>query len=126
MSDSEGTAVLVGLFALRCILPLAITLAFGFLMNRLVDRWNAEEAEGLEDSPEVVPEGAQPSTGIKLPTLNIPCWVFNNCEESKRDDCAAYKHPTIPCFLARLRSEGKMPSGCPDCERYIPAMVTAR
>jgi len=43
MSESEGTAVLVGLFALRCILPLAITLAFGYVMNRLVERWQDED-----------------------------------------------------------------------------------
>ena len=125
MSESEGTAVLVGLFALRCILPLAITLAFGYLMNRLVDRWQEEDLQIREDQPEIEPAVAQPSTSIKLPTLDIPCWVFNNCEESKRDDCAAYKQPTIPCFLARLRSEGKLPEGCPDCERYVPAMVSA-
>lgn len=125
MSDSEGTAVLVGLFALRCILPLAITLAFGFLMNRLVDRWQAEEAESHEDVPEVEPSVPDSLGGIKLPAVTIPCWVFNNCEESKRHDCAAYKQPGIPCFLARLQSEGKMPSDCPDCEMYALATVPA-
>ena len=126
MSESEGTAVLVVLFALRCILPLAITLAFGYFMNRLVERWRAEEVESHEDVPEVEPEVPDSLGGIKLPALTIPCWVFNDCEESKRGACAAYNQPGIPCYLARQRSEGKMPSDCLDSEMYARAIVPAR
>jgi hypothetical protein len=125
MSESEGTSVLVALFALRCILPLALTLAFGYLMNRLVDRWQAEdvaEEEGvLEAEPSV---SSKPS--VRLPTITIPCWILNNCEESTRDNCAAYNQPGSPCFLARLRSDGAMPAGCPDCQIYARITVPAR
>jgi len=126
MSESEGTAVLVALFALRCILPLAITLAFGYLMNRLVDRWQEEDYASQEGFEETEPSVIQPSSGIQLPTVTIPCWILRNCDETKRDNCAAHKQPGIPCFLARLRSDGIMPTDCPDCEIYARAMVPAR
>lgn len=125
MSESEGTAVLVTLFALRCILPLALTVAFGYLMNRLVDRWQAEDVAREEGDLEVEPSVSR-NTRVRLPTVTIPCWVLNNCEETERDNCAAYKQPGIPCFLARLRSDGAMPAGCPDCPIYTQAMVPAR
>jgi len=123
MSESEGTAVLVALFALRCVLPLAITLAFGYFMNRLVDRWNAEDLARQPEAPEVETPVTQPRSSIKLPTVTIPCWVLNNCEEKAREGCAAYNQPGIPCFLARLRADGKLPAGCADCEIYAKAMT---
>ncbi len=126
MSESEGTAVLVALFALRCILPLAITLAFGYLMNRLVDRWQAEDVASQEDLVEAEPALSKPLSGINLPAITIPCWILKNCDETKRNHCAAHKQPGIPCFLARLRSDGMMPNDCPDCEIYARAMVPAR
>ena len=123
MSELEGTAVMVGLFALRCILPLAITLAFGYMMNRLVDRWQTEDLAGSGLEVELEQPVSSDSEGIKLPSITIPCWVLKNCDESRRDNCVAYKQPGIPCFLARLRSDGKLPAECPDCEIYAKAMV---
>ena len=125
MSDSEGTAVLVVLFALRCILPLALTLAFGYLMNRLVDRWQAEDIAEEEGVMEAEPSVSR-KPRVRLPAVTIPCWILNNCEETKRVNCAAYKQPGIPCFLARLRSDGVRPAGCPDCPIYARVMVPAR
>lgn len=126
MSESEGTAALVALFALRCIMPLALTLAFGYLMNRLVDRWQAEDAASQEGLAKVEPAVSEPSSGIVLPAITIPCWIINKCKEKERDNCAAYKQPGIPCWLARLRSDGALPPDCPDCGIYLQAMVPVR
>ncbi|MFN2188683.1 MAG: hypothetical protein ACK2T3_07955 [Candidatus Promineifilaceae bacterium] len=123
MSESEGTAVLVALFALRCVLPLAITLAFGYLMNRLVDRWQAEDASREQESPETDEMIPVLPKGMRLPTIDIPCWVFNNCEESIVKDCVAYANPSIPCYVARMQADGKLPKRCANCEIYATAVV---
>jgi len=126
MSESEGTAALIALFALRCIMPLALTLAFGYLMNRLVDRWQAEDMARQEGLGEVEPAVSQSSSGKRLPAITIPCWITRNCDESMRENCAAYKQPGIPCWLARLRSDGALPADCPDCGIYAKSMIPIR
>lgn len=122
MEETQATAILVLMFALRCIAPLLITLAIGYLMNRLVDRWEAEEA--LDETQDVPVPAAPPSPGIRLPTVTVPCWILRNCTEAAQADCPARKQPGIPCWLARLRAEGTIPETCPDCPIYedvIPA-----
>lgn len=121
MSEFEATAVMVALFALRCLAPLALTLAIGYLMNRLVDRWQAEE-EALEEAvstPAMVPS---PRPSLALPTVTIPCWITKNCSAEKMATCPAHAIPGIPCWLARLQAEGQLPDGCPDCDIYDETM----
>lgn len=43
MNETVAATTLTFLFVLRCLLPLLITLAIGYVMNSLVDRWQAEE-----------------------------------------------------------------------------------
>lgn len=120
MEKTQATAILILMFALRCIAPLLITLAIGYLMNRLVDRWEAEEARE-EDQDDPVPATA-PSPSIRLPTVTVPCWILRNCSEVAQADCPARNQPGIPCWLARLRAEGAIPETCPDCPIYEDAM----
>lgn len=120
MEESQATGVLFLMFALRCIAPLLLTLGIGYLMNRLVDRWESEEtrADG-EDVPVPAPES---SPAIALPTITVPCWILRNCDEAAQADCPARKQPGIPCWLARLRADGSLPEGCKDCEIYEDVM----
>ncbi len=37
-----ATGIIAVLFALRCLLPLALTLAVGYAMNRIAARWEEE------------------------------------------------------------------------------------
>jgi len=124
MNELEGTAVLVGLFALRCIAPLIITLAVGYTMNRLVDRWMVED-ELQAESGMIPVEEPEPASGIKLPTITVPCWILRNCDPAKQAECAARKQPGLPCWMARTRHEGNLPNSCPDCPIYAQAMVVA-
>lgn len=122
MSGFDATLVMVALFALRCVAPLAITAGLGYLMNRLVDRW--ETAEALEPAPLPEPEPApaprrQPQPQPVLSLLSLPCWVTNSCPEKKRKGCPACGRDDVPCWQARLEAEGILPSSCPDCPRYI-------
>ena len=124
MNEFQATAVMVALFALRCIVPLLLTMAVGILMNRLVDRWEAEE----RDTTPV--EQGQP-VGIPLPSLSmkaaekakasLPCWLVKGCDPARRSACPAFHQRGKACWVARLQAEGVLPSGCPDCPVYQTA-----
>ena len=120
MNELEATAVLVALFALRCIAPLVITFTIAYLMNRLVDRWRAEDELLLQEKGELAVE-AETAPSIKLPVVTIPCWILRNCDQAMQAECAARKQPGLPCFLVRLRMDGMLPESCTDCPIYIQA-----
>jgi hypothetical protein len=122
MNDFEATAILVALFALRCIAPVVLTLVVGYLMNRLVERWHEEDA-AVQVAEPALPSIPAPSRSIKLPTVTVPCWILRNCEETQKADCPAAKQPGLPCWLVRLRADGRLPATCPDCPIYAQAMV---
>ena len=124
MTDTEAIAVTIGLFALRCIAPLALTLAVGYVMNRLVDRWAAADELAATEAVELEP-AADIRPGLSLPTITVPCWIMRNCTPEMRADCPAHKEPGLPCWLVRLRVEGMMPEDCPDCPIYEGKLAPA-
>ena len=78
MEEPQAAGVLFLMFALRCIAPLLLTLGIGYLMNRLVDRWDAEEEQVEQvDVPQPAPAR---SPAIALKTINVPCWILRNCD----------------------------------------------
>lgn len=123
MNEFQATAVMIGLFALRCVVPLLMTAALGYLMNRLVDRWEAEDERQMEmataePKPEVVT--AVPAT--KKPSLPaLPCWLTRKCDPARRDNCPAYQHRATPCWATRQQFEGTLPADCPGCPIYQQA-----
>lgn len=122
MNEFQATAVLVALFALRCVLPIALTIGVGYLMNRLVDRWEREESG--QKAPGAEPaRPAKPAIPVVAVKPSLPCWVFNNCAEDARAGCAAYKNQAIPCWLARTQSDGALPAKCPSCAIYQARLV---
>lgn len=126
MNEFQATAVLVTLFALRCVAPLALTILVGYLMNRLVNHWERQEAAEKAAPPAAAPRPAprlKPAVPIMAVKPAQPCWVLNNCSEAKRGGCPAYKNQIIPCWLARLRSDGALPAGCADCPIYRTRLV---
>ncbi len=125
MSEFQATGIMIALFALRCIAPLVITLAIGYLMNRLVDRWQAEDAELMAGQVISPDEPQETGLGIKKPSITIPCWILRNCDERSMADCPAKKQPGLPCWLVRMRHDGKLPAACPDCLIYVQAMAAA-
>lgn len=122
MNELQATAVMIGLFALRCIAPLVLTMAFLHLMNRLLDHWAAEERVSepggeVVRSPVLTSQTTVPLTAA-TPGPSIACWILRNCDEEKRAKCAAYRRQGIPCWQARLMEEGKLPDACADCPQY--------
>lgn len=114
MNEFQATGVLVALFALRCLVPLALLAVMGYLMNRLHERWDREDAAREEVAP--IPPAAAPAPRGARPAL--PCWVLRNCDEQQRANCPAYLAPSLACFVARLRSDGQLPAACADCRLY--------
>jgi hypothetical protein len=125
MDDFQATGVIVLLFALRCIAPLVLTMGVGYLMNRMVDKWE-REAEAQSD---LEPEIERP-VGVELPVLtmskspekrpspSLPCWLTRGCSPERRKNCPAYLQREKPCWAARLAIEGILPADCPDCPIY--------
>ncbi len=115
MNEFKATAVIVALFALRCIVPIALMFAIGYGMKRLVRHWeNEETTRSRESIPLVVVAGAptQPASA------KIPCWVLNNCDEQTRRACPAFASPSLACWVVRLRAEGQTPAKCAGCSLY--------
>lgn len=122
MDELQSSLVIAGLFVLRCVAPFAFTLAIGYLMNRLVDRWQAEEEAERQAATEVRPS-VPSGNGRSLPVRTIPCWLLRRCDEAKRANCPAANQPGLPCWLVKMRAEGSLPEDCPDCPIYIEAGV---
>ena len=108
MNEFQATFTMVLLFALRCLVPLALVLGIGYAMNWLVDRWEAEAA---------VSENGGAGTAVS-PTSTGRCWAFKQCNEQLRKDCPGFKEQMIPCWLARTRAEGNLPNDCLTCPIY--------
>lgn len=123
MNDFQAIAIMVALFALRFLLPVALMIAIGYGMNKLADRWEAEE----QAQPEAKPAIALPvlPTPAATAAANVPCWVYKNCDAATRARCPAYRQPSLACWVALLRAEGRLPAKCAGCARYtgMPALA---
>jgi len=115
MNESGATFMMILLFALRCIAPLAVTVFIGWLMNRMVDRWEAEET-AVAEQPQPQLSQAAPGNAARraIPAL-IDCWVFNNCDES---DCEAFKNTAVTCWKIKKSSLGQLSEQCETCPIY--------
>lgn len=127
MNEFQATAVMLALFALRCIVPVILMVAIGYAMNRLVDHWENEEQTRPAEKPAIAlpMAGSKPAAG-KAPAPKIPCWVFNNCDEKVRAGCPAYKNQSLACWVAKMRTGGELPAKCAGCELYTGVPAGAR
>ncbi len=116
MQQTQAVAVMVALFALRCLLPLAVTLGIAYLMNRQVARWEAAAAREAHTAPAIA--------GVKRSAApRQPCWEARQCDAARRDACPAYRQSGRPCWAVRLEAEGVLPSGCVTCPLYAPVLA---
>lgn len=123
MNEFQAVAVMVALFALRCVLPFLLLVAIGYGMKRLVAHWEREEAGG--GARPTIPLAMAEPAGENRARPKLPCWVFNNCAEQTRDACPAYANPSLACWLARLRADGSVPAKCAGCPLYTGAPAFA-
>ena len=106
--------IIAGMFILRLGVPLAITVAVGYLLRRLDAKWQAEAWAQWEASQMQQVASAPTLSGL----VRQGCWTLRGCGEAVRDRCPAFKRPNIPCWLARRQVEGRLPAACYDCELF--------
>ena len=110
----EEILAVVGIFLLRLGVPLAITLAVGYWLRRLDAKWEAEALGQWEE--EEVPAGVK-----ALKTTEQPCWELKGCDEAQRAQCPACQFWDVPCWVARLRATGRLPTECHNCGLFAPS-----
>lgn len=131
MDGFTEIAAIVVLFILRLGVPIAVTAAIVWGLRRLDARWQAEaEAERIERA---VAKGLLPPTAVTSPlAAEHPCWEHNNCAPEVQQHCPACALTDIPCWMARLRTDGKLPARCYGCALFRtrpalrPALAAAR
>lgn len=104
-------AIVIGIFVLRLGVPLAITLAMGYLLRRLDAKWEAE-AIAQRKAAQFKSDTDAELTALKAKN---PCWEVKGCTETQKAKCPACKLLDIPCWVARLRTAGKLPTECYNC-----------
>ena len=125
MDGLSDALVVAGMFILRLGVPLAITLAVGYLLLRLDAKWQAEAwAEWESNQLEQGEQAEQAAGGVTSPVAKQLCWDLKECSQAVRDQCPAFKRPNIPCWLARRRIEGRLPAACYDCELFSLKQVS--
>lgn len=119
------TAAVVGMFVLRLGVPVAITVAVSYWLHRLDAKWKAEALARKADTVVAAKQeiGAFKPALATFKAIDQPCWLFNNCGEAAYSQCAAHDSPDLPCWMARLRAESRLPSGCPQCELFNAGSV---
>ena len=115
-SVSEVVAV-AGLLLIRLGIPLAVTVLITWGLHRLDARWQAE-AEARKATAEVSAGRVQPAVFKAPQAATTPCWKLRNCSEAGRVNCAACKEPGLPCWMARLRADGRLPGPCYSCALF--------
>ena len=112
MNELLEPLAIIGLFLLRLAVPLAITLIIGYPLHRLDARWESE----IQSHPDTV--------ATKEPAaVQQPCWEDKGCSARRRSRCPACRLTDIPCWLARLRVENRLPAECSACVRFTSGTV---
>lgn len=115
-----GSLVMVLLFVLRCVIPLVLTMLIGRAMNRLVDKWEAEEAARPKEPGSVIPAAVPMLLQQPDKTAVVRCWVFRDCG---RTDCTAYQNPDSLCWKIKTEESGQLPDKCQQCAYYDMTMA---
>ncbi len=111
------TLALTVLFVLRLGIPIAVTVLIAWGLRRLDARWQAEAA--AQQSSRAVAAGDLAAAEVTSPlAAQQPCWELNNCSEAQRGNCPACAALDIPCWMARLRADGKLPARCYGCALF--------
>ncbi len=111
------TLALIVLFVLRLGVPIAVTVAIVGGLRRLDARWQAE-ADAQRTSRAVAAGLIASAAAVSPLAAERPCWERNNCPPEKRQPCAACALTDIPCWMARLRADGKLPARCYGCALF--------
>ncbi len=115
--DVIDAVVVILMFVLRIGLPIALTLAFGYWLEK---KLAPTESKVVEENQPLERRWTRSGNIIQ-----IHCWDLKRCDSAQRAQCAAYKYPELPCWLA-LQAEGnKVREECFTCALYKPLTKAA-
>jgi hypothetical protein len=97
--------------------PLLVMSLITWGLHRLDARWQAD-AEARQATAAVSTGRVAPAAFKAPQAAAAPCWTLRNCSEARRSGCAACKEPGLPCWMARLRGDGRLPSTCYGCALF--------
>jgi hypothetical protein len=117
MTPLPEVLALTSLFILRLGVPLAVTVLITWGLKSLDARWQAE-AEARQAVAIVSAGRAQPAAFKAAQAAQTPCWTLRNCAGVRQTNCAACKEPGLPCWMARLRADGRLPGACYGCALF--------
>ena len=128
MQQLEAGLIVLGLFFVRLGIPLVVIAAISYWLRRVDARW-ATEASAYQRAKAWAGQPT-PLTALQKPAIDPPCWERRGCSPLQQAQCAAGQQPCLPCWLARLRQEGKLPAACTGCAIFAlpvapPTPVTA-
>lgn len=63
-------------------------------------------------------ETPRPQPGLAVAPAARVCWDEKGCAEDRKAQCAAPRHPEMPCWQARFDAEGHIPDDCVDCDIF--------
>ena len=118
--------VILAVFFLRIGVPVIVTLGIGIWLEKKLRPQETQVPQRQVRRGTIIPfprlsRGASPSA---VPVVH--CWDVKQCDSAMCEQCAAYKRPDLPCWLALQATGGKVRAECADCELYTkPQRVVA-
>ena len=110
------TGAILFMFVLRIGVPIAVTLLVGRWLEK---KLAPAEQEQTETKPRYTTRTSR--SGGKI--IQIHCWEAKRCDTAKLAQCAAYKRPDLPCWLAIQAEGGKLREECFTCAFYKPQNI---
>lgn len=117
MSTLGEYLAIVLFFVLRLAVPVALTGGIAWWLRRLDARWRSEAEADSRTRLELL-AATTPQLEPAALAKKTPCWELRNCPQERRDACAAYRTPALPCWLVRNTVEGVLPAGCATCSQF--------
>ncbi len=112
-TDIANALIVLGMFIIRVGVPVAVTLALGYWLEKKLRPPEVEK-------PVIAP---RPVRSAKI--IQLHCWDLKHCDSTRRAQCAASRHPELPCWLA-LQVEGdKVREECFTCGLYRSNQIAA-
>ena len=105
--------ILIGLLV-RFGIPILFTGLVAWGLHRLDRRWQWQ-AEHARAAP----------LGLGAAPVEVRCWEQTDCPVEKREVCAAYARPIIPCWQVFREETGYLTTSCLGCEVFLNAPARA-
>ena len=111
----DGLVIIV-MFVLRIGLPVGITLAAGYWIEKKLQPREEKRIAATQPGRRVIRSGK---------IIQVHCWDVKRCLPAMRAQCAASLHPDLPCWLA-LQADGQpVREECFTCAFYKPQTKAA-